>query len=96
MTLAVIFDSIGFGEWFVLLAVVLVVVGPKRLPEVARTLGRWYSRICRATNTFKRQLMEMESELNDAADSAVRNIEGAFTVEEPVSREPQVVSDQPS
>ena len=96
MALAFIFNDVGFGEWFVLLAVVLVVVGPKRLPEVARTLGRWYSRICRATNTFKRQLMEMECELNDAADSAVRNIEGAFTVEEPVSREPQVVSDQPS
>jgi len=34
--LAFLFDSAGFGEWFVLLAVVLVVVGPKNLPSTAR------------------------------------------------------------
>ena len=96
MALAFIFNDAGVGEWFVLLAVVLVVVGPKRLPEVARTLGRWYSRICRATNTFKRQLMDMESELNSAANSAAQEIEGAFTVAESVSKEPQVAFDQPS
>ena len=96
MALAIIFNDVGVGEWFVLLAVVLVVVGPKRLPEVARTLGRWYSRICRATNAFKRQLMEMESELDSAATSAAQEIEGAFTVTESVSREPKVAVDQTS
>ena len=52
MTLAVIFDSIGFGEWFVLLAVVLIVVGPKRLPSAARTVGQYYSKFRRAAENF--------------------------------------------
>ena len=89
MAFGLIFNDVGVGEWFVLLAVVLVVVGPRHLPEVARTLGRWYSRICRATSAFKRQLMEMESELNSAADSAANGLEHAFTVEDTPVKEPQ-------
>ena len=69
--LAVFFDGIGAGEWLVLLAVVLVFVGPKRLPETARNLGRWYNKFRRAAESFKRQLMEMDTEL----DRAVREAE---------------------
>ena len=36
MTLAIVFDSVGAGEWLVLLAVLLIVMGPKRLPSTAR------------------------------------------------------------
>ena len=66
MTLAVIFDSIGFGEWFVLLAVVLIVVGPKRLPSAARTFGQYYSKFRRAAENFKRQLLDMDTEFTKA------------------------------
>jgi len=69
--LAVVFDGIGAGEWLVLLAVVLVFVGPKRLPETARSVGRWYNKFRRAAESFKRQLMEMDTEL----DRAVREAE---------------------
>ena len=69
--LAVVFDGIGAGEWLVLLAVVLVFVGPKRLPETARNIGRWYNKFRRAAESFKRQLMEMDTEL----DRAVREAE---------------------
>ena len=53
MTLAFLFDSVGFGEWFVLLAVVLIVVGPKRLPSAARTLGQYYSKFRRAADNVR-------------------------------------------
>ena len=96
MALALIFNDVGVGEWFVLLAVVLVAVGPRRLPEVARTLGRWYSRMCRATNSFRRQLMDMEAEMNSAANEAESEIEGAFTVEEPADKEATVAADRQS
>ena len=69
--LAVVFDGIGAGEWLVLLAVVLVFVGPKRLPETARNIGRWYNKFRRAAESFKRQLMEMDTEL----DRTVREAE---------------------
>ena len=64
MAFAFIFDSVGFGEWFVLLAVVLIVVGPKRLPATARKLGQYYSKFRRAAENFKRQLLDMDTEFD--------------------------------
>ena len=71
MMLAIIFDSVGVGEWFVLLAVLLVVVGPKRLPSAARTFGKYYSRFRRAADQFRRQLMDMDTEVNNFINEAV-------------------------
>ena len=77
MMLAIIFDSVGVGEWLILLAVVLVVVGPKRLPATARTIGRHYAKFRRAADSFKRQLLEMDSEMNRAIEDAAREVETA-------------------
>ena len=77
MTLAVIFDSIGFGEWFVLLAVVLVVVGPKRLPSAARTFGQYYAKFRRAAENFKRQLLDMDTEFTRAVQEVEKPPEDA-------------------
>ena len=63
MTLAIIFDSVGAGEWLVLLAVLLVVMGPKRRPATARKIGAYYSKFRRAAESFKRQLMDMDLEM---------------------------------
>ena len=88
MTLAVIFDSIGFGEWFVLLAVVLVVVGPKRLPSAARTVGQYYSKFRRAAENFKRQLLDMDTEFTKAVEETEKTAGGAFTVDSAKNDEP--------
>ena len=91
MTLAVVFDSIGFGEWFVLLAVVLVVVGPKRLPSAARTFGQYYSKFRRAAENFKRQLLDMDTEFTRAVQEVEKQPEDAFTVD-PANAEPASAS----
>jgi len=52
--------SIGSGEWLVLLAVVLIVVGPRRLPEVARKIGRTLERFRRAADDFRGQIERMD------------------------------------
>ena len=75
MTLAFVFDSVGFGEWFVLLAVVLIVVGPRRLPSAARTLGQYYSKFRRAADNFKRQLMDKDTEFDRAAREVERTVD---------------------
>jgi Sec-independent protein translocase protein TatA len=82
MTLAVIFDSVGVGEWFILLAVVLIVLGPSRLPETARKFGNYYSKFRRAAESFKRQLMEMDTEITRAVDDAEKEIADASTIPE--------------
>ena len=80
MTLAILFDSVGAGEWLVLLAVLLVVMGPQRLPAVARKFGRYYSKFSRAAESFKRQLMDMdleiEREMRKAEEEAKAMAEG--------------------
>ena len=80
MLLAIIFESVGFGEWFILLAVVLIVVGPKNLPSTARKIGQYYAKFRRAAESFKRQLMdmdlEMEREFRKAEEEAKSMVEG--------------------
>lgn len=65
MPLALIFDTVGFGEWFVLLAVVLIIVGPKKLPSVARQIGAMYGKFRRKAEVFKRELMDMDREVEN-------------------------------
>jgi len=81
LALAFIFDSVGFGEWFVLLAVVLVVVGPNRLPATARKMGQLYARLCRAADGFKRQLLDMDAEMSRAAADLQKEAEDAFRLD---------------
>jgi sec-independent protein translocase protein TatB len=78
---AFIFDSVSFGEWTILVIVFLIVMGPRKIPQTARTLGNYYSKLRRAAESFKRQLMDLETEFNKAAaeaESEVKQVEDAF------------------
>ena len=48
--------GIGLSEIIVIFVVLLLVVGPHKLPEVARTIGRMISRLKQASYEFKRAL----------------------------------------
>lgn len=50
-------NSLGFQEILVILAVVLIVFGPSRIPELARTLGRLMTMVRNASNELRRNLM---------------------------------------
>ncbi|MDF1580970.1 MAG: twin-arginine translocase TatA/TatE family subunit [Desulfuromonadales bacterium] len=45
--------GIGMPEMLMILALALIVIGPKRLPDIARALGRGYSEFRRATDELK-------------------------------------------
>ena len=81
MTLALLLESAGFGEWFILLAVVLIVVGPRKLPSAARKIGNTYAKFRRAAESFKRQLLDMETEVTRVVDEAEKGVDDAFKVE---------------
>ena len=70
---AFVFESVGSGEWLVLLAVILIVVGPKNLPSAARKMGQVMSKLRRAADEFKRQIMTMDEEMKKAADDIKRD-----------------------
>lgn len=42
----------SFGEILILALLALIVIGPKQLPDMARTLGRLFNEIRRSTNGF--------------------------------------------
>jgi len=60
------FGSIGGTELLVIVVIALVVFGPKRLPELGRTVGKGLSEFRRASNDLKRSL-EDEIALADRA-----------------------------
>ncbi len=66
--------SIGMGEWVILFVVVLVVVGPNRLPEVARKFGRTMEMFRKAADEFKEQLMSMDKDIKDTVEHAAGDV----------------------
>ena len=53
--------GIGIGELIFLVILALIIFGPKRIPEVARTIGRFLQQVRKATSGIEgevRQLME--------------------------------------
>ncbi len=55
--------GIGMTEMVVIFVIALVVLGPKRLPELARTLGRTLAE-------FRRTATDLRREFSDVADDA--------------------------
>ncbi len=50
------------------------------LPSTARTIGQYYSKFRRAAESFKRQLMDMDYEMEREAEKARREAEAAMTI----------------
>lgn len=60
--------GIGMPELLVILAVALIVIGPKKLPDLARSLGKALGEFRRATNDIK-QSIEKETGLDDVRNT---------------------------
>jgi sec-independent protein translocase protein TatB len=78
-----VFD-IGFSEIVVIGVVALIVIGPERLPKVARTLGHMFGRLQRYVNEVKADInreMELDElrKLQSQVQSAARDIEQSVT-----------------
>ena len=61
--------DIGFSELMVIAVVALVVLGPERLPKVARTAGHLFGRLQRYVNDVKADI-NREIELEELDTSA--------------------------
>ena len=57
--------GMGMPEILLILAIALIVLGPKKLPEIAKSLGRGIAEFKKATQDFK-QSMEVDNDLQDA------------------------------
>ena len=56
-------------HWFILFAVALIVFGSKKLPEIARNLGKGMGEFKKARREFENELKKAEKELDVSPDS---------------------------
>lgn len=91
------FGSIGVPELVIILTIALIVFGPRKLPELGRSLGRSLNEFKRASNELRNTLDE-EIRIEDQR-SADRQRPPAESVSaarqaEPVDAVPRTKSDQ--
>jgi sec-independent protein translocase protein TatB len=78
--------DVGFSELLVIGVVALIVIGPERLPKVARTLGHLFGRMQRYVNDVKADIsreMELDElkKLQSTMQDAARSFEQSVTSE---------------
>ena len=62
-------SGVGSSELIILLLIGLIVLGPKRLPQIANQLGTWVGQARRMTRQMRRQL---EEEINFDDESGIK------------------------
>jgi Tat protein translocase TatB subunit len=72
-----VFD-LGLQELIVIFIVALLVVGPKKLPELARTLGKWITEIRRG---FYHAKAQMETEFHEIEKNQLGDIDNMIPKE---------------
>jgi len=60
--------GIGMPEMLVILALALIIIGPKKLPDLAKSLGRTMREFKKATSEFK-ETIELEGELSEVKET---------------------------
>lgn len=61
--------GIGFPELLVILILALVVLGPRRLPELARALGKGFAMLKRAADDAQAQVRDELRDVEDLTES---------------------------
>ncbi len=87
--------GIGMPEMIVILVIALVVIGPAKLPEIARSIGRGYAEFSKSMRSVQRDFNTMTAELEEEKD-IIKNpmktlgkvVEDSFGEEEEQKKEP--------
>jgi len=88
--------DIGFSEMLVIAVVALIVLGPERLPKVARMAGHLLGRLQRYVNDVKAdinremqldELKKLQSQVEESARTLERNVAGQMQTAEASLRE---------
>jgi len=86
--------GIGMPELLLILALALIVLGPKKLPELAKALGKGLAEFRRATEELKNEFRQMEHEIEDASTTAsVKDEPAVETPSRPPAAQPKADSD---
>jgi TatA/E family protein of Tat protein translocase len=91
--------GIGFQEMIIILVVVLIIFGPKRLPDLAKSLGKGLAEFRKASDEVRKGIEEAvheegkpEPPVQDPHDGEISAKEAA-AAEEPLSEPPPAGTD---
>ena len=77
--------GVGTSELIIILLIALLILGPKEIPKVARTLGRGMREIQRAKDELKKNIefeddtvSEIKSEITEMIDETSEDIRTGF------------------
>lgn len=65
--------DIGGGEIFLIVIVVLLLFGPKKIPEVAKTISNGMNKLKNAQQEFSKEITNIKDEMNESIREAERN-----------------------
>lgn len=82
------FGPLGFPELIFILVLVLLIFGPKRLPEIGRTIGKGMAEFRKASTDLKRTI-NTELALDEPAPPPVRPWETLTAPDRTTPRTPQ-------
>lgn len=90
--------GIGMPEMILILAIALIVIGPKKLPDLAKSLGRAMREFKKATNEFKDtlQIDDELSEVKTAFDDINKDVSSAVDIipAEPIDKTEKIKNGQ--
>jgi len=61
--------DVGFGELLLIVLVILLLFGPRKLPDVSRTIAKGLAQVRKAQAEFHRNLNLISEEIQQAAES---------------------------
>ncbi|MDP2744587.1 MAG: Sec-independent protein translocase protein TatB [Dehalococcoidia bacterium] len=70
--------GIGFGELLLILLVALLIVGPEKLPKIARTIGRVSRQINQVSADFTKELKRETEEVEAAGRDVKQSVTQAL------------------
>jgi len=80
--------GIGMPELLLILVLAHIVLGPKKLPELARALGKGMAEFRRATDELKEEFKQMEHEIDSSPEATVKD--------DPLLEKPSETNPQPN
>ena len=78
--------GIGMPEMLLILAIALIVIGPKKLPDLAKSMGRALREFKKATSELKESI-ELDSDLKEVKKSFTNSITDK---KDPLKSQPEV------
>jgi TatA/E family protein of Tat protein translocase len=88
------FGSLGAGELLLIFAVILIVFGPRKIPEIGRMLGKAMGEFRKATDDLK-STIDREVRLEELKKITPPSLESIMMPAESVSRTEPVTSYDP-